>query len=108
MSGTGEDARRVDVWLWHARLFKTRTLATRIVSKGQVRLETAGKVRRLTKASALVRPGDTLTLPLNRRIVRLEILGMATRRGPAAEARLLYRLLDAADTETEPAAHPGP
>jgi len=107
MSETSAEARRVDVWLWHARLFKTRTLATRVVSKGQVRVESAGTVRRLTKASALVRQGDTLTLPLNRRIVRLEILGVGTRRGPAAEARLLYRLLDEADTETEPAVHSG-
>ena len=108
MSEASVEARRVDVWLWHARLFKTRTLATRVVTKGQVRLETAGTVRRLTKASALVRPGDTLTLPLNKRIVRLEVLGLGTRRGPAAEARLLYRLLDGADTETEPEAHSGP
>ena len=97
MSEAGE-AQRVDVWLWRARLFKTRSLATRIVSKGQVRLETAGATRRLTKASALVREGDTLTLPLNRTIVRLEILGLGTRRGPAAEAQALYRRLDVPQT----------
>ncbi|WP_300544703.1 RNA-binding S4 domain-containing protein [Maricaulis sp.] len=85
---------RVDVWLWHARLFKTRSLATRVVGGGQVRLTSAGATRRLTRASALVRAGDTLTLPLNRRIVSLEILGLGARRGPAAEARLLYRLIE--------------
>jgi len=100
-AGSGQ---RVDVWLWHARLFKTRTLATRIVTKGQIRVETAGTTRRITKASALVREGDTLTLPLNNQIVRLEVLGLGERRGPAAEARLLYRRLDEAGEPAEPAA----
>ena len=59
MSEAG-NAQRLDVWLWHARLFKTRTLATRIVTKGQIRIETAGTTRRITKASALVREGDTI------------------------------------------------
>jgi ribosome-associated heat shock protein Hsp15 len=92
---------RVDVWLWRARLFKTRSLASRVVAAGHARLTSGGSTRRLTKASALVREGDRLTLPLNARIVRLEILALGTRRGPAAEAQGLYRLL--ADDETEPA-----
>ena len=89
---------RVDIWLWRARLFKTRSLATKSVQNGQVRLTQSGQTRRLTKASAVVRAGDRLTLPLNRQIVRLEILGLGDRRGPAPEARLLYAVLeDAAD-----------
>lgn len=92
------DGQRVDIWLWRARLFKTRSLATKIVQKGHVRLTQTGQTRRLTKASALVRAGDQLTLPLNKQIVRLEILGLGERRGPAPEARELYAVLeDAAD-----------
>lgn len=94
------DAIRVDVWLWRARFFKTRSLATKIVADGQVRLGHAGTVRRLTKASALVRPGDTLTLLVNRQIVQLEILDLGTRRGPASEARGLYRPIEADDPGT--------
>lgn len=90
---------RVDVWLWRARLFKTRSLATRVVAGGQVRLTSGGTTRRLTRASALVREGDTLTLPLNAQIVRLEILALGTRRGPAAEAQALYRRLADEDTQ---------
>ncbi|WP_203291731.1 S4 domain-containing protein [Maricaulis parjimensis] len=88
------DGQRVDIWLWRARLLKTRSLATRIVQNGQVRLSQAGQTRRLTKASALVRAGDRLTLVLNKQIVRLEILGLGDRRGPANEARELYTVLD--------------
>ena len=96
---------RVDIWLWRARLFKTRSLATRIVQNGQVRLtqtgqSQAGQTRRLTKASALVRAGDRLTLPLNKQIVRLEIVGLGERRGPASEARELYTVLEDAADET--------
>lgn len=91
---------RVDVWLWRARLFKTRSLATKTVAAGQVRLTSGGQTRRLTKPSALVRGGDTLTLPVNRMIVRLEILALGERRGPASEAQTLYRLLTDPDTQT--------
>ena len=93
----GEDGQRIDTWLWHARFFKTRSLATAVVAKGRVRLTRFGQTRRITKASATVRPGDTLTLPLNRRIVRLEILGLADRRGPAPEAQGLYHAIDESD-----------
>ena len=92
---------RVDVWLWRARLFKTRSLATRSVTGGHVRLTSGGTTRRLNRASALVRAGDTLTLPVNARIVRLEILGIGTRRGPASEAQALYRLLDDATENSQ-------
>lgn len=90
----GVDAQRVDVWLWRARFFKTRGLATAAVSKGGIRLTANGVTRRLAKPSAPVREGDTLTLPVNRQIVRVEILALAERRGPASEAQALYRQLD--------------
>ncbi|RKQ89490.1 RNA-binding S4 domain-containing protein [Maricaulis maris] len=85
---------RIDVWLWHARQFKTRSLATAKVQKGRIRLTSAGTTRRISKPATLVRAGDTLTLPLNGRIVQLEILALGTRRGPASEARELYRMID--------------
>jgi len=92
---------RIDVWLWHARFFKTRSLATSIVQKGQCRITSSGVTRRISKASALVRPGDELTFKQNTRIVRLEILAIGTRRGPAQEAQSLYRLLAGDDDAPE-------
>jgi ribosome-associated heat shock protein Hsp15 len=81
---------RVDTWLWHARLFKTRTLAADVVVAGKVRLTRDDRTARIGKTSHLIRPGDTLTFPKGRliRIVRIEAL--ATRRGPAPEAQALY------------------
>ena len=98
MSGT-VGAIRIDVWLWQARQFKTRSLATSMVAKGRMRLTSSGTTRRIAKPSALVRAGDILTLPRDGMIVRLEILALGTRRGPATEAQALYRLVE--DEETE-------
>jgi len=77
---------RVDKWLWHARFFKTRGLATKLVTGGHVRLNG----NRIGKASVMVGAGDTLTFPQGRRIrvIRIEAIGL--RRGPAPEAQTLY------------------
>lgn len=77
---------RIDKWLWHARFFKTRTLATRLAAAGNIRING----QKQTRASASVRVGDVLTFPLNRNIRLIEIVALSTRRGPAAEAQALY------------------
>ncbi|MEX0306817.1 MAG: RNA-binding S4 domain-containing protein [Ruegeria sp.] len=77
---------RIDKWLWQARFFKTRSLATKQVSGGHVRLNG----NRVLKPAQAVVPGDVLTFPQGRivRVVRVEKLG--ERRGPAPEAQTLY------------------
>ncbi len=84
------DGQRIDTWLWHARLFKTRTLAAAVVSAGKVRLTRNGKTARVAKTSHQVRPGDTLTFPKGRLIRIVCVTALAVRRGPAAEAQALY------------------
>jgi ribosome-associated heat shock protein Hsp15 len=88
------DSCRVDVWLWRARFFKTRSLAARIVEQGGVRLSRGDARAPLDKPSRGVRCGDVLAFPQGTRwfAVRVEALGV--RRGPAPEARMLYSLLD--------------
>lgn len=81
---------RVDKWLWHARFFKSRSLATAMVSAGRLRIDR----QPVSKAHALVRPGSVLTFPKGDDIRVIEVLAIAKRRGPAAEARLLYSDLD--------------
>lgn len=81
---------RVDVWLWRARFFKSRTMATRFVETGSVRLGRAGQTVRIERASLLVRPGDRLTLSLPAGIRQVRIASLGERRGPPAEARALY------------------
>ena len=94
MSEAG-DGQRIDVWLFRARLFKSRSGAGRFVADGGVRLERDGRVGRVRRASAEVRPGDVLVYHRGRRLFRVTVRGLAERRGPAAEARLLYALADA-------------
>jgi len=97
-----EDGVRIDIWLWRCRFYKTRNLATTVVSKGRIRVTSNGTTRRISKPSALVRPGDGLTLSLNNRILRLQVLNMGTRRGPADEARALYDLIEETDIIASP------
>ncbi|HYE43854.1 MAG TPA: RNA-binding S4 domain-containing protein [Caulobacteraceae bacterium] len=91
-----EESCRIDVWLWRARFFKTRALSAGFVEKGLPRLVRPGQPEvRLDKPSRTVRPGDRLVFALGGRVFDLVIEGCGERRGPAAEARTLYRTEDA-------------
>lgn len=89
------DRLRVDVWLWRARFAKTRAVATDLVAAGGVRLMRDGQTRRLEKASATVAVGDVLVFQQGKGLRTVEVLTLGVRRGPAAEARTLYRDLGA-------------
>lgn len=90
---TGEASCRIDVWLWRARFFKTRTLAARFVDEGRVRLSRGGAEIRLDKPSRSVREGDGLVFAIGGRLVAVRLLDLGERRGPAAEAQGLYEPL---------------
>jgi len=85
---TGERL-RLDVWLWRARFFKTRTLATAAVERG-VFVERNGQSRKVDKAAASVEPGDGLSFRQGKALRTIRVLAAGTRRGPASEARALY------------------
>ncbi len=89
MSG-GPSDQRVDTWLWHARFFRSRTLAATMVEAGKVRLTRDGQTARLTKTAAPIRVGDELTFSKADRIRIIRVAALATRRGPAIEAQTLY------------------
>jgi ribosome-associated heat shock protein Hsp15 len=80
------DTLRIDKWLYHCRLYKTRTLASKAVSAGHVKVngERPAPGRR-------VKVGDRITLVRERLTYALEVLSLPARRGPAAEARRCYR-----------------
>ncbi len=80
------DTVRIDRWLWFARFFKTRALATKLVSSGHVRVNSA----KISKPAFKVGPGDTLTFPKEKQIRVVRIIDAASRRGPAPEAQALY------------------
>jgi len=93
MKGADESC-RIDVWLWRARFFKTRSLAARMVDEGGVRLIRGAARHKLDKPSRLVKIGDGLAFLQGARWVALRVEGLGERRGPAAEARDLYLLLE--------------
>jgi ribosome-associated heat shock protein Hsp15 len=76
---------RLDKWLWFARFYKTRSLATAAISGGKVHLN----AERVKPAHA-VRPGDRVTLILDGIVAEFEVLAIPRRRGPATEARNHY------------------
>ena len=88
------ESSRIDVWLWRARFFKTRSLAARMVAEGCVRLSRGGARIRLDKPGHDVRCGDGLVVTLGEQQIALRVEALGTRRGPAPEARALYRLSD--------------
>ena len=81
-----QPAIRIDKWLWFARFFKTRSLATKLCGGSKVRINS----KIVGKSSASVRPGDVLTCPQADRIRVVRVTALASRRGPASEARTLY------------------
>ena len=80
------DRQRIDKWLWFARLARTRTLAQKLAISGRVRINRAKNA----SASQAVKVGDILTIALDSGVRVLKIIDAGVRRGPAAEARLLY------------------
>jgi ribosome-associated heat shock protein Hsp15 len=87
-SGTAvsEDHQRIDKWLWHARVVRTRTDAAALAASGRVRRNGV----RVDAASRAVKPGDVLTIALDRGVRLLRILRLAQRRGSAEAGRMLY------------------
>ncbi len=88
------DRRRIDKWLWYARLAKTRTAAQALAVSGRVRINR----ERNQSASHPVRIGDVLTVALESGVRVLKVAALGERRGPAPEARLLYEDLSPPET----------
>lgn len=83
---TEPDSLRVDKYLWFARFFKTRSLATKRANGGRIRIN-GNKIK---KSSDTVRIGDILTFAQGNEIRVIRVLDLGTRRGPAQEAQSLY------------------
>jgi len=81
---------RIDKWLWAARFFKTRSLATRACELG--RIESNGQQ---AKAAREVRVGDSLQVKTEGGDFQVEVLVLSEMRGPAAVAQTLYRETEA-------------
>jgi ribosome-associated heat shock protein Hsp15 len=89
---------RADVWLWAARMFKTRSLAKQAIDGGKVEVNGGG-----CKPSKTVHVGDTVRLTRGEERLELEILALSEQRGPASVAQLLYRETETSRTIREQA-----
>lgn len=95
-------SQRLDQWLWHARFFKTRTLAAKFVGDGHVRITRGKDTQRIAKPSFAIMPGDILVFSRSERLRVIEIASLAARRGPAPEAQTLYADQSPPPTPREP------
>jgi ribosome-associated heat shock protein Hsp15 len=100
----GSEALRLDKWLWHARVVRTRVAAQALATSGHVRIN--GK--RASASSQKVRPGDVLTVALERTVRVLRVRGLGERRMGAMQAAELFEEISlasgAAGTDAAPAA----
>ncbi|HEX4199233.1 MAG TPA: RNA-binding S4 domain-containing protein [Caulobacteraceae bacterium] len=100
-----EGACRVDVWLWRARFFKTRSLAARFVEAGRLRLTRGQAESRVDKPARTLKCGDSLVFALGGRLIAVRVEQLGERRGPADEARGLYAPLQNPSPGDEQTAH---
>ena len=101
MSDMG-DAVRIDKWLWAARFFKTRSLATAAVETGRVKLN---EVR--VKPARGVKIDDLLDVDNGSTTWQVTVTGLAEVRGSAAVAQTLYRETEQSIVKRETAAEQG-
>jgi ribosome-associated heat shock protein Hsp15 len=87
--GAELDRQRVDRWLWHARLVRTRGAAAALVGAGYVRVNGT----RIDAPGRMVRAGDVITVALERSVRVLKVRGFRERRGPAGSSEGLYEEL---------------
>lgn len=83
---------RLDKWLWAARFFKTRSLATQAIDHGRVKLN-----GERAKPAREIRPGDRLEIHIGEFDWTLTVNALSMQRGPAQVAQRLY--------EEDPASH---
>tara|TARA_Y100001936_G_C15810676_1_gene526454 strand:+ start:270 stop:656 length:387 start_codon:yes stop_codon:yes gene_type:complete len=85
-----KESLRIDKWLWYARFFKSRTLASKLCTSGKLRINN----RLISKGHATLKIGDVLTFPKEEDIRIIKVVSITSRRGPAREAIKLYEDLE--------------
>jgi ribosome-associated heat shock protein Hsp15 len=84
------DRQRIDRWLWHARVVRTRDDAAALAGGGYVRINGA----RIDAPGRMVRAGDVITVALDHGVRVLKVRGFAERRGPGGTGAALYEVLE--------------
>lgn len=81
-----ETRQRLDRWLFFSRAVKSRSLAQKLIEAGAVRVN----AERTLASDRRIGPGDVLTMTMHQQLRVWRVLSSGTRRGPAAEAAMLY------------------
>ena len=81
---------RLDLWLWAARFFRTRSLAKHAIETGKIEVD-----GQRAKASRGVRAGDALRIVRGDEVFEIAVLALSDQRGPASIAQTLYVESDA-------------
>ena len=86
---------RLDTWLWYARFYKSRSLSSKAILTGKVRVNSI----KIIKPASKVKIKDVLTINHVKLVRIIEVQSLGARRGPASEAQKLYKdlLEDATD-----------
>jgi ribosome-associated heat shock protein Hsp15 len=84
------ERQRIDRWLWHARLVRTRGAAAALAEAGYVRINGT----RIEAPGRMVRTGDVITVALDRGVRLVKVTGFAERRGPPWSVAGLYQEVD--------------
>lgn len=85
---------RMDKWLWAARFFKTRALASKACELGRVDWKKGELTWQPAKAAREVHAGEMLRVKNDSGEFQIEVLGLSDVRGPASVAQTLYREMD--------------
>ena len=80
---------RLDTWLWYARFYKSRSLSSRAILSGKLRVNS----NKITKPASKVKINDVLTINHVNMVRIIQIQNLGARRGPASEAQKLYENL---------------
>ena len=77
---------RLDTWLWYARFYKSRSLSSKAILSGKLRLNS----NKIIKPASKVKINDVLTINHIKMVRIIQVQSLGSRRGPASEAQKLY------------------
>jgi ribosome-associated heat shock protein Hsp15 len=87
---------RIDKWLWAARFFKTRSLATDAIDAGHVRRAGVGSISgERIKPALIVKVGDAFSIQRGESVQEISVIEVSDRRGSATQAATLFKETDA-------------
>ena len=77
---------RLDTWLWYARFYKSRSLSSKAIVSGKLRVNS----NKIIKPASKVKKNDVLTINHINMVRIIQVQSLGSRRGPASEAQKLY------------------